>query len=259
MPSQVPNTTAREENGRQSQESALKRDLALACRILAAQGQGDAIFGHVSARLPGERRFWMKPAAMGLEEVAADDLILVDFDGAMLAGRRPRHEEYPIHAEIMRVRPDVLAVVHTHPRFSIALAARGSALRPVSHEGSFFWPPGVPVFDAFTDLVRSPEQGRAVAMALGAARAIFLQNHGIAVPGTSVAEACYAAILLERAAEIQLLAQPAGHAAIAHTPEAEARQKRAIWSAERIRAVFDYYARQLNPPPPLPRGRGRGG
>ncbi len=229
-------------------EPELKRDLVLACRILAAQGQGDGIFGHVSGRLPGWDRFWMKPTAIGLEEVDEDDLILLDFDGRILAGDRPRHEEYPIHAEIMRMRPDVLSVVHTHPRYSIALAARGAELRPVSHEGSYFWPPGVPIFDRFTDLVRTREQGAAVAAALGDRRAIFLRNHGIAVPGASIPEACYAAILLERAAEIQLIAQPTADAPLLHTPEDEARRKRAIFFAERIRVVFEYYTRRLVPP-----------
>lgn len=225
-------------------EVALRRDLALACRILAAEGQGDAIFGHVSGRLPGWDRFWMKPTAIGLEEVREEDLILLDFDGAILAGDRPRHEEYPIHAEIMRVRPDVLSVVHTHPRHSIALAARGAELRPVSHEGSYFWPPGVPLFDRFTDLVRTREQGAAVAGALGDRRAIFLRNHGIAVAGASVVEACCAAIMLERAAELQLLAQPTPDAPLLHTPEDEARRKQAIWFPERLRATFEYYGRQ---------------
>jgi L-fuculose-phosphate aldolase len=215
----------------------------------------DAIFGHLSGRLPGWERFWMKPAGIGLEEVHEEDLVLLDFEGRILAGQRPRHEEFPIHAEIMRTRPEVMAVVHTHPRHSVALSARGSELRPVGHEGSFFSPPGVPIFDQFTDLVRTREQGQAVAAALGECRAIFLRNHGIAVPGSSVAEACCAAIILERAAEVQLLAQPTADAPILYTPDDEARRKRAIWYPEqdphlpeRIRVLFDYYVRALPKP-----------
>lgn len=230
------------------EEGALKRDLALACRILAAQGQGDNIFGHVTARAAGVDRFWMKPARLGLEEIGPDDLLLLDFDGNVLEGKHPRHEEFPIHAEVFRARPDVNAVVHTHPRFSVAFAARGVPLRPVSHEGSFFWPPGVPTFDRFTDLVRTREQGEAVASELGAGRAVFLRNHGIVCADASVAEVTWAALALERACELQLLAQATPDTPILHTPEAEARQKKRIWHAERARAVFDYYARRLAAP-----------
>lgn len=228
-----------------SGESGLKRDLALACRILAAQGQGDAVFGHVSARLPGWDRFWMKAGGIGLEEVREADLLLVDFDGRVLEGDGPRHSEYPIHAEVMRARPEVLAVVHTHPRHCIALAARGAELRPVCHEGCFFWPPGVPVFGDFADLVRTREQGEQVARCLGGARAVFLLDHGVVVAGTSVPEACYLAIALERAAEIQLLAQPAPDAEFHHTTEEEARVKQQILTPEHLRPVFEYYARTL--------------
>ena len=230
-----------------SDESGLKRDLALACRILAAQGQSDAVLGHVSARLSGWDRFWMKASGIGLEEVREPDLILLDFGGAILEGDRPRHGEYPIHAEIMRARPEVLAVVHTHPRHCIALAARGAELRPVCHEGCFFWPPGVPVFREFTDLVRSREQGERVARSLGQARAVFLLDHGIVVVGASVPEACYLAIALERAAEIQLLAQPTAEAEFHHTAEDEARAKQQILTEEHLRSIFEYYARTLPP------------
>ena len=229
----------------QHPEDSLKRDLAFACRILAAHGQGDNIFGHVSARAPEPDRFWMKPAGLGLEETGPSDLLLLDFDGNVLDGSRSRHEEFPIHAEVYRARPEVMAVVHTHPKFSIALAARGLDLRPISHEGSFFWPPGVPIFDRFTDLVRTREQGLLVAQALGSRRALFLRNHGIVVADVSIAEVCWAALALERAAEVQLLAQPTANSPLLHTPEDEARQKQAIWYPARARAVFEYYVRRL--------------
>jgi ribulose-5-phosphate 4-epimerase/fuculose-1-phosphate aldolase len=188
----------------------------------------------------------MKPAAMGLEEIKPGDLILLDLDGHVLEGSRPRHEEYPIHAEVFRARPDVTCVVHTHPRYGIAFAARGGQLRPISHEGSFFWPPGVPIFDQFTDLVRTRAQGEAVAAGLGQGRGLFLRNHGVVLAGTTVPEGLWLALCLERAAELQLLAQPTTDAPVLHTPEDEARHKQAIMYPERTRAVFDYYVRRLS-------------
>jgi L-fuculose-phosphate aldolase len=228
-------------------EAALKSDLVLACRILADNGHADSIFGHVSARLPGWDRLWMKGAGVGLDEVTEADLVLIDFAGARQSGTRGVHEEYPIHAEIMRARPDVLCVVHTHPPFGIVFASRGLELRPVSHEGSFFWPPGVPTFSAFSDLVRTTEQGTAVASTLGDAKALFLRNHGIALAESSVDRATFATLMLERACELQLMAQPVRDAPFFHTPEDEARRKQRIWSdhPERSRGIFDYYARKL--------------
>lgn len=225
-------------------ERLLRRDLVLACHILAGEGQGDTVYGHVSARLPGEQRLWMKGAGVGLDEVREKHLVRIDLEGRVLEGWPRRHEEFALHAELMRTRPEVTSVVHTHPKFGIAFAARGLELRPVSHEGAYFWPPGVPTFTEFTDLVRTRAQGEAVSIKLGVARAIFLRNHGVAVVGATVAEACVAAVMLERAAELQLIAQPARGADVFHTAEAEARQKKAIWYPGAIRATFDYLARR---------------
>lgn len=227
------------------EEQGLRRDLAVACRILAANGQGDSVYGHVTARLPGWDRFWMKPAWLGLEEIREEHLILVDLDGNVLAGDKPRHSEYPIHAEVMRARADVGAVVHTHPKFSIALAARGSALRPVSHEATYFWPPEVPVLEEFTELVRTAAQGRAVARLLGTGRGIFLRNHGIVVAGADVAEACVGAILLERASEIQLLAESGGRQVLHTLPEEALRKREQIYRAGALRSAFEYHARRV--------------
>ena len=233
--------------GARGDERQLKRDLALACRILAANGQGDSVYGHVTARLPGWDRFWMKPAWLGLEEITEAHLILVDLDGNVLAGEQTRHSEYPIHAEVMRARADVGAVVHTHPKFSIAFASRGAPLRPISHEACYFWPPDVPVLEEFTELVRTAAQGQVVARMLGVGRGMFLRNHGIVVAGADVAEACVGAILLERAAEIQLLAGSGGQPA-RHTPPEEAMRKREqIYRPGALRSAFEYHARRLPP------------
>ena len=223
---------------------AVRRDLVLACRILAAEGHADNVYGHVSARLPGSETIWLKGAGVGLDEVREEHLVELSLDGRVGGGWPHLHEEWPIHTELMRDRPGVLSVVHTHPKFSIAFAARGLDLRPVSHEGSFFWPPGVATFSEFTDLVRTPAQGAAVSRALATSAALFLLNHGIAVVGGSVAEACAVAVMLERAAEIQLLAQPSAETAVRHTAADEAVRKKAIWPPGAMRTRFEYLARK---------------
>ena len=226
----------------------VRRDLALACRILGNNGHGDSIFGHVSARAPGDARFWMKAQHLGLEEATEDDLVLLDYDGTVLAGSRSRHREFPIHAEVLRARADVACVVHTHPPYSVAVGARRLEIRPIGHEGALFWPPGVPLFEEFTDLVKTGAQGRSVAAALGDGIALLLRNHGVVVAGSTIAQATIAAITLEKAARMQLLAQPTAGGEIAHTPADEAVRKRDIWSPEAVEAQWRYYARKLEAP-----------
>lgn len=224
-------------------DADLRRKVALSCNILAMEGLGDVQFGHVSGRRPGEHAYWMKPRFVGMEEVRPEDLILMDLDGNQLLGSRPAHNERPIHAEVYRARPDVISVVHIHPPFATALAASGKPLRPVSHEACYFTP-DVPRFEETSDLIVTREQGEAMARVLGQREACFLRYHGIVVVGTSVEEACIAALLLEKAARMQLLADLQGD--YGWTPEAEARLKKEhIYHPAQFATLWEYHCRKL--------------
>lgn len=83
----------------------MRRELAYTCRILAASGQNDTVYGHVTYREAGARTFWMKPSGIGLDEVTPETLIRVDLEGTVVEGMQARHLEFPIHAEIFRARP----------------------------------------------------------------------------------------------------------------------------------------------------------
>lgn len=224
----------------------LRQKLAYACRILAANGQNDAIYGHATHRLPGAETCWMKPTTIGLDEMTPDAAICIDLDGNVLMGELPRHLEYPIHTEIFRARPDVTCVIHTHPPFSIAFAATGQPLRAVSHEGSLFTPPDVPRFTRTANLITTRELGEAVAAALGGSLACYLVNHGIVVAAAGIELAAVAALCLERASHLQLLAS-ASSPHFCWTGDAESLAKRDIYNARAVQQVWNYYCRRVGP------------
>jgi ribulose-5-phosphate 4-epimerase/fuculose-1-phosphate aldolase len=114
-----------------------------------------------------------------------------------------------MHMETYLARPDVGAVIHTHPMYSIALGATAGGLELLSHDGLLF-PDGVPVFDGTAGLVTTPQDGKAVARALGPGRAVLLRNHGILVAGEDISWAVLTALTLERAARIQFIARVMG-------------------------------------------------
>jgi len=233
-----------EKPGHGKAETVLKRTLVNACRILAMAGQGDDVWGHVTGRVPGTNTFWMKPAGLGLEEIEVDDLLLVDLDGKVLRGRRPRHTEVFIHTEILRARPEVGAVVHTHPLPATVFSSLGIPLRPIMHEGTNFVPPDVPRFDETSDLIVSPELGRAVARVLGDRPALFLVSHGIVTAGATIEEAAVNAILLDKAARAQLML-PGGTPRF-WTNDAEALVKRQrIYNVDSLASRWAYLLRVL--------------
>ena len=114
----------------------LKETLAYSCNILAHEGHWDNILGHVSVRIPGQNKILMKPHSFGFEEIRPQHIIVVDIaSGKKVEGKYERHSEVFIHTEIMKARPDVNCVVHSHPPYATAFGALGQKLRPISHEG----------------------------------------------------------------------------------------------------------------------------
>jgi len=186
---------------------SVKETVAWACRILALHGHGDLTLGHVSARA-GDRIF-MKRKGLGLEEITPRDVQELDLDGRKRAGPGTVHLEVVLHTEVYRARPDVGAVIHTHPMHSTAFGATDAGLRVLTHDGLLF-PEGIGVFNETADLVTTPDGGRAVARALGARRAVVLRNHGTLVVGKDVQWAVLTALTLERALALQALASQFG-------------------------------------------------
>ncbi len=226
---------------------ALRELVALGCRILGANGHEDYVWGHVSARDPLGRGIWMKAATYGFEEITADHIILISFDGEVLAGDHPRHSEWPIHSEIMRTRPDVGAVVHSHPAHSIAIGATGQPLLPVSHAGTLFVPPDVPRYTKTADLILTRELGAQVAECLGALDAMLLVNHGIVTSGKDVRDAVIRAVLLEKAAHQQMVTYAFGEPRFWPSDEEAVAKRRNVWSESHRVMLWDYLSRTVPP------------
>jgi L-fuculose-phosphate aldolase len=213
-------------------------------RALAAAGHEDAVWGHVSVRDPKDRGVWMKGSGLGLADVSTDDIVLVDWEGEVLEGTRRRHLEFPIHTELMRARPDVDSVIHTHPVHAVAFGLTGLTLSPSSQAAGLFTA-GVPRFSETARLIDTPELGRAVAKALGLSQAAFLVNHGVVVVGADVAEATVAAVALERACREQLLAAAAGGIANTLSGEQAAHDFAHVRGEPYIRSTWNYLVRRL--------------
>jgi L-fuculose-phosphate aldolase len=136
----------------------------------------------------------------------------------------------------------VQCIIHTHPTHVAALSMLEVPLQvshmdtcPLYDDCAFLqtWP-GVPVGN---------EEGETIAAALGDKRAVLLAHHGQLVAAGSIEEACLLALLIERAARLQLLAMGAG--TIAPIPPALAREAHDwISTAKRNTVTFNYFARR---------------
>jgi len=192
-------------------ERSAREELAIANRILVDQGVVDA-FGHVSVRHPARADRFLLARNMAPASVTPDDILEFDLDGEAVAPGAPRpYLERFIHGEVLRARPEVMAVVHSHSPAVIPFSvAQGVSLRAVSHMGSFL---GVqtPVFeirdvagDASDLLIRDRPLGAALARSLGDRPAVLMRGHGVTVVGATLREAVFRAVYTEFNARIQL-------------------------------------------------------
>jgi L-fuculose-phosphate aldolase len=222
----------------------LKEKLIWAGKVLVGEGQDDFTRGHISARLPDSTAlFFMKPHSIGLDEITPDNILTIGLDGEVVAGKARRHSEVFIHSEILKARADVACVLHTHPPYSIALSASGRPLRAYSQPGALFHD-SLGTYDDTINLIRSPEMGAGVARALGSRRAVLLKNHGVVVAGTSIEEVVISTIMLENAAQIQMIAEAAGKPA-PEFPLADIQKlKHDISRPEQFAINFDYLVRR---------------
>lgn len=221
-------------------------DAARAHRILELEGHGDMSMGHISFRDPFGRGLWLKRGNLALSEVVGDDYVLIDFDGNVLEGTGLRHLEWPLHAEIMRARPDVNFVGHTHAHYATVFGATDAELGAYNNHGVWFAEHGVPRFTDTSHIVTTVELGVAVAEQLGAAEAIFLRNHGIAFVGGDVAQMMLAGVFLEWACRFQLDLMSAGAAFELPDAEETREKRRRIYPPKAQRNYWMYFNRKLD-------------
>lgn len=215
-----------------------------ACGALAAAGQQDMAWGHVAVRDPDGRGVWLKRSGTGFDELTSADIHLLGWDGIRVEGTGQVHLECHIHLEIMKVRPDVMTSVHTHPSAVNAFCALDEPLRALSHEGVLFADPQLPRSRLSGDLVSNPARGAALARALGDARACLMPRHGLVAVGTTDAEAVMHAVLLEAACAVHLRAASAGTIrSLSDADEIRAKAQH-VWPAGQIQSGYDFLVRR---------------
>jgi ribulose-5-phosphate 4-epimerase/fuculose-1-phosphate aldolase len=189
-----------------SELKELKQKLVDGCHILDREGITDS-FGHVSLRIPGTDAF-LTIAGVSPGCATVNRLIMLDLDGHYLGGDKAAPYEWPIHARILRARPDVISVCHTHSKWSALFSVLKGGLRPIHMYAKFLPVAGPPIYPA-AGLIGTVERGEALAATLKDSAAVLLRAHGDAVVGASLEQA------IQRTLQIAFIGELA-HMAVAH-------------------------------------------
>ena len=232
-----------------------RTSLTRAAWILADEGHESGLAGQLTARGPLVGTYWTLPLGLAFWEASEADWLLIDESLAVrdAAGALPGTvaTHYPLepnpatrfHLWIYRARPDVTAIMHTHPPACSALAAAEVPL-VVGHMDA------TPLFDdlaflpAWPGLPTADREGELIAAGLGRKHAILLAHHGMLTAGRSVAEAVFLAVFMERMARLQIDAAAVG--GVKPIDDVEAARARDFLRSERImNLTFEAWGRKV--------------
>lgn len=206
-------------------------DLAACFRMAAKLGLHEGICNHFSAVLPGhDDLFLVNPYGKAFSEVTASNLVICDFHGNVVDGDGvPEATAFFIHARMHLKVPRAKVAFHTHMPYATALCmTEGQPLLFAGQTALKFYG-RTKVDETYNGLALDGSEGDRIAGAVGDADIVFMKHHGVMVLGKTIAEAWDDLYYLERACEVQVLAQSTGRKLIPvpkHIAEATYRQMR---------------------------------
>jgi ribulose-5-phosphate 4-epimerase/fuculose-1-phosphate aldolase len=188
-----------------------KQRLASAFRLFAKFGFSEGVAGHITVRDPElADHFWVNPFGMHFAHIRVSDLVLVDEKGEVVEGNRPVNESaFAIHSRVHMARPDVVAAAHGHSLYGKTWSSLGRLLDPLTQDACAFYEDHS-LFADYTGVVYDSSEGDRIAETLGHRKAVILQNHGNLTVGSTVDEAAWFYITMDRSCQSQLLAEAAG-------------------------------------------------
>ena len=187
----------------------LRQAIIDGCMRLLAHRFFIGTYGNVSVRV--EDGLMVTPSALPYETLEPDDMVVVDWKGAaVLRGRRVPSSETEMHRRLLLFRSDLGAIVHTHSPFASALACAHRGI-PVCVEDMAHLIGGEVRCAPYVCGSDHVELADIACEYMGEdSTAVLLANHGVIVGGRNLAEAMMACEVIEKAAQITLLAGMCG-------------------------------------------------
>ena len=185
-----------------------KRFLIDACLRMVKSGLTVETWGNISVRDPETGYVYLTPSGMPYDTIVEDDIVVMDVDGNRIEGERKPTIEHAMHLGIMKNRPDVNAIVHTHPVYPQVFALLHENIPPVIDEAAQILGGEVKVTEYA--LPGSPEMAANAIAAIGNGAACLLANHGAVAVGKDMDAAFKVFTILEMTSHTYYMARCIG-------------------------------------------------
>lgn len=159
--------------------------------------------GNVSRRM-GNDTFLVTPSAMPYDTLAREDAVLVDKKGKRIEGKRYPTSDLQTILYIFEHMPEVNVILHTHQPQAVAVSLVGNKLPVISTTmvDELHASVSVAPFTISSDIA----MGVSAVEYKGKAQAVILKQHGAITFGENIQQALSAAVYLEEACHVYMLA-----------------------------------------------------
>ncbi len=191
----------------------LKQKVYEANMLLPKYGLVTFTWGNVSAVDREKKVFVIKPSGVPYEDLKADDMVVVDFDGNKVEGDLNPSSDTPSHAVLYSCFPTIGGIVHTHSSYatSWAQSSRDIPCYGTTHADYYYGPvPCVRVLNA-EEIEEAYEYntGKLIVDEFAArgidpeaVPAVLCKNHGPFAWGKDGVDAVHSAVVLEEVAKM---------------------------------------------------------
>jgi len=192
----------------------VREQIVAACKRLDTSGLNRGTSGNVSCR--ENDHFLITPTGIPVEEITPSKIVAVDYDGKVLGIGRPS-SEWHFHCDILKARPEINAVVHTHSPHATAIACLREDIPPFHYMIAVAG--GDSIRCAPYALFGTEQLSRHAVEALDDRKACLLANHGMITLGRDLDEAMAIAVEVESLCQQYLLARQAGRPTLLSSEE----------------------------------------
>ena len=181
--------------------------------------------GTICARDPDSGHVVVTPSGLAYEDLNPADMIVVDLDLNLIEGKYRPSVATNLWTAILRQRPEMHAVVHSHSPYATAFSVINQPI-PIVTETMANWF-GQPIQIAPYAHLEDDHFVTAPVEALGDGFAVMLGQHGPITVGENLPQALERAVTLEEAAKTFAIARDLGEPL--------------VFTEEQAQRSFDYY------------------
>ena len=210
----------------------LRQEVLDTANALKAHGLVWMAGGTVCAREPTSGHVVVTPSGLDYALLTASDMTVTDLEMNLVEGSFRPSVALELWTAILRARPEIHAIVHTHSTHATAFSVAGLPIPMVTETMADWFGGPVPVVPYMH--VEDPKFSSLPTTVLGAGFGVLLGSHGPITVGTTLHEALERAVTLEEGAKIYAVARGLGEPRVLNDEEA--------------RSSFEYYSLRYGQP-----------